>query len=370
MAPTRETLAGRIRDAVARKGMTQQELAQRVNLDPTALSKALSGKRDFKSLELALIAEALDVRTQDLLANDPVPEVTLAARRQTGANPVMESALRQVDEILDLNRLLSDLGYESPATDIAGAVGDEPPYVQGERLANWLREKIGLPEEDLPYEIFNFAKLLESELGIDIAFIPLEPGLDGLSISCGQFKLALVNSKSSATRQRFTLAHELGHLVAGDASQLRIDENVLGGKSPGEQRANAFAAAFLMPERSLRTSVPKGYISEANVADLLTRYAVSLDALAYRLHNRDLISAETRDRIRSMSSSQISLRQGRSTDLQTRNYRRAPGNLLFRTMEAYVAGQISIRPLSTLLDVDPYLLLEELSPTTDPDMIL
>ena len=35
-------------------------------------------------------------------------------------------------------------------------------------------------------------------------------------------RLALVSSRVSATRQRFTLAHELGHLIAGDAHDLTV----------------------------------------------------------------------------------------------------------------------------------------------------
>ena len=63
---------------------------------------------------------------------------------------------------------------------------------------------------------------------MDVCISPLPQGLDGLAVTSGRLRLALVSSGISATRQRFTLAHELGHLVAGDAQELRVDEDVFG----------------------------------------------------------------------------------------------------------------------------------------------
>jgi Zn-dependent peptidase ImmA (M78 family) len=118
-----------------------------------------------------------------------------------------------------------------------------------------------------------------------------------------------------------------------------------------------------MPASALRNSVLAGqYLSEQVVADLLGRFRVSLDALAFRLHNVGLADARTRDRIRLMSSKSIALRSGRAADLQARNDRRVPENLLYRAIDAYVDGKISVRPLATLLSADPEILLQELSP--------
>jgi transcriptional regulator with XRE-family HTH domain len=67
---SRDVLAKRIRDAIAESGATQQDVARATSMDPTALSKALAGRREFKSLEVALIAEQLGLSTQWLLADD------------------------------------------------------------------------------------------------------------------------------------------------------------------------------------------------------------------------------------------------------------------------------------------------------------
>ena len=49
-------MAARIRETLSSQRMQQQELARAIEMDPTALSRALSGQRVLKSVELALIA--------------------------------------------------------------------------------------------------------------------------------------------------------------------------------------------------------------------------------------------------------------------------------------------------------------------------
>jgi hypothetical protein len=97
-------------------------------------------------------------------------------------------------------------------------------------------------------------------------------------------------------------------------------------------------------------------------ADLLARYRVSLDALAFWLHNLGIINAAGRDAVRRVSSARIALRQGRASDLQACHDQRWPDGLLRRAVEAYAKGRISIRPIAQLIKVDPDTLLEELAP--------
>src|SRR5215468_832404 len=98
----RDTLAARVRTAIAEAGVRQQDVAAAVGIGPSSLSRALSGQRDFKSLELALVAEFLGVSTEVLLADaghTPAP-VNLAARVQPGRSPAFADAATRVDEIV------------------------------------------------------------------------------------------------------------------------------------------------------------------------------------------------------------------------------------------------------------------------------
>ncbi|NMO50325.1 ImmA/IrrE family metallo-endopeptidase [Actinoplanes sp. TBRC 11911] len=361
MPVTPDMLRSRIRSAMSVRGVSQQALARAIGLDATALSKALNGARNFKSLEVALIAEHLELSASDLLSDSPAPPVAVAARAQPDASPALQAALARVNFLLELHRLLTDLGFDWHATVLDDPLRSGTAHDQGVALAERVRRAMGIGDNDLPYQLSDLCDLLERSFGLDIGFEPLPDGLDGLSVASDGLAAALVSSGISATRQRFTIAHELGHLMAGDSQDLLVDEDVFGTKSRAETRANAFAAAFLMPERAVRTAVPHG-VSEEIVAALLGRFGVSLDALAFRLHNVGVVNSAGRDRIRSLSSNRIALRSGRVADLQARNDRRAPGTLLGRTIEAYVQAKVSVRPLADLLQIHPDVLLDELTP--------
>ena len=65
---------------------------------------------------------------------------------------------------------------------------------------------------------------------------------DGLAGSIGDTPVVVVSSHQPGDRQRFTLAHELGHLVLHDRLPEDMDE---------EKACNQFAGAFLFPKRAL-----------------------------------------------------------------------------------------------------------------------
>jgi Zn-dependent peptidase ImmA (M78 family)/transcriptional regulator with XRE-family HTH domain len=368
MPLSREVLAQRIKHALHQSNASQRELAAAVDMDPTALSRALAGQRAFKSVEVALIAEHLGVSTDVLLAHDNAevkPLVSVAARVQAdvdGAETAVASAAARVEQMRELDVLLDDLGYPAlPVPSLPALPEVSDPVRQGQLLAEAIRTQTGLGDEELPHELDDLVGWLDLQLGVDVCIAPLRAGLDGLALSCAGLRLVLVSSGVTSTRLRFTLAHELCHLASGDG-QIVIDKDVFEHSTSEEKRANAFAAAFLMPATAMRTATAGRDVDESLVAELLGRFRVSLDALAFRLHNVGVIKASGRDRVRAMSSGRIALRPGRVEDLQVHNERRAPSRLLARAMEAYVAGDLGVRPLAALLDTDPDQLLDELSP--------
>lgn len=123
---------------------------------------------------------------------------------------------------------------------------------------------------------------VEDKFNVDVAIEPLEHGLDGLAISRQGYSLIMVSSSIAAHRQRYTIAHELGHLMAGDQGDI-IDENINYSRTPAETRANAFAAAFLMPAGALQTALgDQSAPTEELIADLLARYRREYHRLATR----------------------------------------------------------------------------------------
>ena len=67
-----------------------------------------------------------------------------------------------------------------------------------------------------------------------------------------------VNGTHSPVRQRFTLAHELGHHVLNHRQRVDATQDLFGApKDPDEVAANYFAGAFLVPRTALRNWVDR-----------------------------------------------------------------------------------------------------------------
>lgn len=364
MGLSSETLAQRIKQAIEAADLTQREVAERVGMETTALSKALSGLRNFKPLELARIADVINVPVQDLLADEDAPQqpVLAAARTQAASSVAVESAKARVQVMLDLDRLLVEADIPNRLRLPHRELGRGAAHKQGSQLAQQLRDEVGLGDQDLPADFRELQELIEEKYGVDVAIEDLPKGLDGLSVARGHFNLIMVSSAIAPTRQRFTLAHELGHLAAADTQNILIDEDILGVHTDAETRANAFAAAFLIPPAPLRERLRQRRLNEAAVAELLAIYQVSLDVLAFRAHNVGAVDYEGRDTIRRMDSELIVLRNGRRRSLDALNGRQSPGILLERALKAYVNGEISVRPIAGLLNTDSDTVLSELAP--------
>lgn len=95
------------------------------------------------------------------------------------------------------------------------------------------------------------------------------------------------NVLEAPVRQRFTVAHELGHYALGHDDAPRDSGNFPASGDPRERQANRFAAELLMPGALLTQLLQDGMA--ANVQALAQRFGVSQDAMGYRLINLGLL---------------------------------------------------------------------------------
>lgn len=96
------------------------------------------------------------------------------------------------------------------------------------------------------------------------------------------------NSDEPIVRQRFTVAHELGHHVLGHADAPRDEPAAFGASvaSPDEREANQFAAALLMPANAVRLLVEGGRYG--SIDEIAKEFGVSRAAMIYRIKNLGL----------------------------------------------------------------------------------
>lgn len=79
-----DTVASRAKRAVRASGATQREFAAKINMNETALSKALAGSRQLQAHELTAIARAARVPVSFLKTGTPVPPGITEAEEQPG----------------------------------------------------------------------------------------------------------------------------------------------------------------------------------------------------------------------------------------------------------------------------------------------
>lgn len=93
-----------------------------------------------------------------------------------------------------------------------------------------------------------------------------------------------ISKKDHPWRQRFTIAHELGHLMLHRDGSLHHRDTTFAG-SPAEQQANRFAADLLMPRAMMPTAMTS---SGGSIKRLARLFDVSEAAMSVRVGNLGL----------------------------------------------------------------------------------
>ncbi|MGN6149479.1 MAG: ImmA/IrrE family metallo-endopeptidase [Rhizomicrobium sp.] len=133
-------------------------------------------------------------------------------------------------------------------------------------------------------------------LGARVHYSPFEGELAGMLVRREGQTVIGVNSLHHSRRQRFTIAHELGHLKYHEGEihvdrKLQInrrDANSSLAVDPEEIEANRFAAELLMPFAHIASDLIALDIDvedDDQIRDLAERYAVSAQAMTHRITN-------------------------------------------------------------------------------------
>ena len=121
---------------------------------------------------------------------------------------------------------------------------------------------------------------IATKLGLQVFY---SSDLDGLGGYYNQKEKAIfVNEDDPITRQRFSIAHELGHAVMGHGSSPRRNDVIYhkGHYYHHENEANRFAAALLMPFDAVSALVERGNMQ---LEALSKAFDVSPQAMTIRL---------------------------------------------------------------------------------------
>ncbi len=272
------SIGQRIKISRRAEGLSLRDLEARIDNRVTAqaISKYERGESIPSSGVLIALANAFGVSV-DYLASDSevaVEAVDFRRKRLTGKREEAQVEARvldllerylSVEEILGLPTVAQDMPRDAPWPVLHD-------LIEVEQAALGVRTHWGLGLDPIP----DLVEILE-ERGVKVLSMPLA-NIDGLTARARRedrniASVIVVNRKDWGERQRFTVAHELGHMVL-DVAQ-KLDD---------EKAAHRFAGAFLMPADTLRAEVGKhrSSIGWSELFDLKGMFGVSVQALTYR----------------------------------------------------------------------------------------
>lgn len=270
------------------KGWTQAELAGKAGITQATLSRYESGLRQPDEDAIARVAAALGV-TPALLRSAGRIEGGIAVgahMRRFKTTPV--TAWRELEAQLNMVRLHTAHLSEEVAVRANQVVpAFDPEDVSSTDAARLVRAQWRLPVGP----IRNLTGWMEAA-GILVVQTPFRVGsrVDGLSQWSNEHAIVMVNANMPTDRLRFTLAHELGHLVL-HAKYFTDDV---------EQQANAFAAELLMPADQIRHQLRQ--LRLGDLIELKRTWGVSIAALVERAHALGLMTTEQRTSMYKMLS--------------------------------------------------------------------
>ena len=231
-----------------------------------ALAEALGVSVEYLTNDQDLVLEAVEFRKK-----------AISRKREEVRVQALVVDLVERYLVVEKSLALPSMEWNKPREAPYPVVDD---LAEVEHAALSLRTHWHLGRNPIP----SMVELLE-EGGIKVLTFDLS-GIGGLTAYArrGGNRVAsviVVNSKDSGERQRFTLTHELGHLV------LAVDANT----NP-EAAAQRFAGAFLMPAEAVCMEIGRRRtsIGWSELFSLKCLFGVSVQALVCRCRDLDIIN--------------------------------------------------------------------------------
>jgi len=351
-------LGQRLQAARKARGLTQAEVAERLDVSRTTVTAMESGDRQVRAEELTELARLYGRSIAELVQREePVEPFTVQFRSTLPADAYAEHDLEP--HVFEFQRLCEDYVELERLRDAPLATRYPPPYAiapeperAGEDIAGRERHRLGLGDGPL----WTLREVLESDVGLRIFYLDL-PSRVAAIFSYGREMggCVAVNRNHPPERRRHSLGHEYGHFLT---ERYRPTVTLLGRyqRVPARERfAETFARAFLLPEAGLvrrfhdLQQTRSGRITPADLCVLAHLYFVSLQAMTLRLEELDLIPAGTWERLTQRG---FEVREARAL-LELPEQPETPEMLPMRdrylAAEAYLAGELSEGQLARFL---------------------
>lgn len=269
-------------------GLSLRGLGEKVGVSQTAISKFEKDQLVPDSAMLLKLSVALGVKSEYFFRQHKVD-----LRLDTVEYRKREIPKKSLDlinaKILDEIEKRFELESFFPTPPIKPFVLSDglPSYIgtleEVDPLVDQLRADWELGSAPIP----DLIDVLEGQ-GIRVFSIQdsIDSKFDGLAAKIQNQPVIVISSDWPGDRQRFTLAHELGHLVLKGRLPKEIDE---------EKAANRFAGAFLLPTHAIRHELGerRNSLEVRELALLKTEYGISMMGAVIRAYQTGIIEKKT-----------------------------------------------------------------------------
>ena len=265
------------------RGMTKGRLADLVNISGTAIGRLEAGTLAMTDGVLERVCDALDYGKSFFLRNPVLIGQVGGAifhRKQQSLsvkNLYRAHALAEVRRLENVTMMRSVDNTDRLLPEYPVDLYDDDP----EAIARSVRAVMNLP----PGPIFNLTQVLERNGCVVVAHDFQSRQIDGFS-QRDQYPPGFIhlNADLPPDRWRWTLAHELGHLVMHFEPTASPKEV--------EQQANLFAGEFLAPGHEIGHQLED--LSFQKLGGLKRQWGISMQALVNRAYHLNTITASQR----------------------------------------------------------------------------
>jgi len=277
-----EIFAYRLKNARIHRGISVKQLIEKLGVSKQMISKYEKGLSVPDAKKLIALANILGVKPNYFFtpSNVVLKDIKFRKKAKTSkkkVDSIKVSILNKMENYLLIEDILSiKSDFTMPLNNnIINSVDDVEP------LAAELRQKWNIGNDP----INNIISLLESnEIKVIEINDELTNSFDGLSTFVNdRFPAIVVNKKYGIERKRFTLLHELGHLL------LSFNDNI--DDKEQEKICDHFAGAVLLPKEILLEEVGRyrTQISLNELINLQRRFGISISAIMYRMVSLSII---------------------------------------------------------------------------------
>lgn len=358
-----QELGRKLRLAREKRGLTQEEAAEIIDVGRTTMVAIEKGERKIRSDELVQlvieygrdVSEFVEEARYEAIYSEPQfrgPE-SYENNQDAEIEQWIEELKNLAYDYYELEQLLdSPMIKRYPPEHQSGHL---KPDELGESIALEERQRLGLGDQPVPV----LRTLLEQDVGLRIYYLPLKPSkYSAIYVYSDQVGGCIaVNSQHPEDRSRMSLAHDYGHFLTSRYKPKLYIEGYYSGRSESEKIADQFAVNFLMPSsgitrrfNSIRQS--KGKVTPYDLVELAHYFGVSFEALCYRLEGLKLIPSGMLEHLKEQGFKVRYVQTKLGLDALPSSRERLPMRHRFLAAEAIENGLIGEGRLANLLEVD------------------